>query len=135
MGRRGFSMREPWIPVVIVVILSAIAMVTLRRIGSESKVRIAVMHSLAILADSQDSYRRRHGTWATHLAPPAGEGSISLVTDQGSVVTLVHADSLGWYATATHPRLQGRQRTCYIFVGDNTPHDPRLTHPREPLCW
>lgn len=132
-SRRGFSLQEPWVAVVIVVVLALAALVSLRRMGVESRVRIVVQRNLAMLADSQKEHHRRFGTWATRLGPAFDSASVRMIPDSGALITITRADSLGWTASGTHPRLSGRRSTCYIFGGGGD-HDPRLKEPGKPLC-
>ena len=117
-------MQQPWFALAIVVVLAAGAFVLLRRIGRDSRLRIAVMHSLAMIADGQTFYHRRHGIYATTL---------DVIPDSGTTVTITHADSSGWTAEAMHPAIL-RINHCYIY-GGTIAHDPRLREPNEPVCW
>lgn len=134
-GRRGFAISDPWVTVVIVAVLAVVAMVVLRRVGSESRHRVRVQRNLAVLADSQDAFKRRNAVFAPAFGSVSGPGVVAFVPDSGALVTITHADSLGWAATATHPALKGRQSTCYIYGGGTAPHDPKLRRPNEPRCW
>ena len=130
----GFTTQEPWIPILIVIILAMIAFVTLRGIGRESRMRIAVLHSLAMIADAQETYHRAHRVYAGSVGPNDAPGAITVVPDSGALLTITHADSNGWAAEGTHPVLSRGSRKCYIF-GGTAPHDPRLRQPAEPVCW
>src|SRR3954464_12734745 len=94
LGARGFTTQEPWIPLIIVAILAMIAFVTLRRIGRESRIRIAVMHSLFMLAEAE----RGH-----HLSYHTYDPTLTITADSNAVVTVIRADSTGFVASATHP--------------------------------
>lgn len=133
-GRRGFSLSDPWVAIVIVVVLAVGAFVMLRRMGVESKLRIIVQRNLAVLADSQQAHRRRFGRWAERLGPVNDSAAVRMIPDSGAVIVITRADSLGWTATGTHPRLNGRRSRCYIYGGGG-PHEERLTKPNEPNCF
>jgi hypothetical protein len=131
---RRISAREPWFPLLIVIVLALFAFVTLRRIGRESRLRIAVLHSLAMVADAEEAYHVSHHTYAGTLGGAGVSGAISVLPDSGAMITIVHADSTGWTAEGAHPALGHGTRRCHIY-GGNAPHDPRLRTPGEPDCW
>lgn len=133
-GRRGFTTQEPWIPLVIVVLLAVIAFGTLKHLGRVSRVRFGVERDLAMLADAQTAHHHRYGSYASRIGSLADSGTVGMVADSGAVVTVTHGDSAGWSASGTHPALHGRNSTCYIYAG-NVAHDPRLVTPDEPRCW
>ena len=127
-------MREPWVALVIVIVLALIALVVLRRVGRDSRARFAVERNLAMLADSQTVHRRRYGSYAARGGNLSDPTTVRILADSGAVLTITHADSIGWSASGTHPALHGRNSTCYIY-GGNVSHDPRLVKPAEPRCW
>ena len=133
-NRRGFSLQDPWLAVVAVVVLAAAAFVLLRALGVESRVRISVQRNLAVLADSQAAHKRRFGTWARRLGGEMDSASVRMIPDSGAIITITNADSAGWTASATHPALHGRRSTCYVF-GGGAAHDPKLVKAGEPRCW
>ena len=126
-------MSDPWVALMTVIVLAVVAFVVLRRLGGETRLRTATMHSLAILADSQNAHHRRYGTWAAHIGRRPGRDTIALVADSGAVIGIARADSLGWEGIGTHPGVTSGARTCFIFGG--MPGDTRLTRPDEPKCF
>jgi hypothetical protein len=124
----------PWVAVVVVCVLAAIALVTLRALAVTSRKRLDVQRNLAFLADSQAEHHRRFGTYAPALGDAFDSLTVRLRPDSGTIIRVTSADSNGWTATGTHPVLHGRNSNCYIFGGAIT-HDPRLLHAGEPRCW
>jgi len=114
----------------LVILLAVAAFVLLRRAGRDSRLRTGVMHSLAMLSEQQDAHRQQFGNFAVRIAPEPGPDAVTLTSDSNAVVTITHADSLGWAAMATNPGLIRPPRTCYIWGGGTAPHDPRLTRAR-----
>ena len=116
-----------------VIILAVAALVVLRRMSYQSRLRIAVMHSLSVLADSQSAHRRRYGRWASAIGPRPGPDTITIALDSGAAVGILRADSTGWEGVGSHPLIQGGARLCMIFGG--LPRDSRLTRENEPRCF
>jgi type II secretory pathway pseudopilin PulG len=132
-GRRGLSLTDPLVTVVIVVLLALAAMFLLRRMGNRSQLRLIVQRNLAALADSQTTHRNRYRTYASRIGPAWDSITARLVPDSGAIISITHADSTGWAAAGTHPGL-GSRDACFIYGGDAA-HDPRLTQAKEPRCY
>ena len=122
---RGFTTQEPWIPLVIVIVLAMVAFVTLKRIGRESRLRVAVQHTLFTLSVSEREHHARRGTYSD---------TITVLPDSNAIITITHADSAGWLAEGSHPFLGRGTKKCYIY-GGRVAHDPRIARPDEPVCW
>ena len=122
---RGFTTQEPWIPLVIVIVLAMVAFVTLKRIGRESRLRVAVQHTLFTLSVSEREYHARHHTYSDTL---------TVLPDSNVIITITHADSAGWTAEGMHPFLGRGTKKCYIY-GGRVAHDQRIARPDEPVCW
>ncbi|HEY0969634.1 MAG TPA: prepilin-type N-terminal cleavage/methylation domain-containing protein [Gemmatimonadales bacterium] len=106
--RRGFTLVELLVVVVILGILAAFAIGAV--LQSRSRSFGAALHSdLRNLAAAQEGHLAEKGTYATDLTqlPVHASPGVTLVVTSG--------DSVGWGATATHPAAM--QPTCAIFHG------------------
>ncbi len=130
--RRGFTLRDPWALLALVILLALAAFFLFRRIGTDTRLRATVLHSLAILADSQAAYHRRHGVYAARIADAPAEGAVGVHPDAGVVLTMVLADSLWWSARGSHHAIAWAPRACSAYGG--APRDPALRHPNHPTC-
>lgn len=105
--RRGFTLLELLIVVLVIGVLAAVAIPKFS--GTRDKAYVTSMKSdLRNLITVQEAYMADHGTYA------AATGSLTYNASSGVTVTVGTADSGGWNATATHT---ATSRTCGIYVG------------------
>jgi hypothetical protein len=134
-SRRGLSVRDPIVTLALVIFLAAASFVILRRLGSSSRLRVELLHSLSDLNDAQTGFHRRHGHYAAHVGEVEGDSTIRFIDPNDAQLVITHVDSLGWTATAFNPRVATEPKSCYVYGGGITPHDPRLNDPGVAKCY
>ncbi len=117
--RKGFTLIEVLIVVVIIGILAAIAIPKFS--NTKGKAVAASMKSdLRNLASAQEGYWVEFRTYYGGAIPGAG---FTYRPTEGVTVTLISANDAGWSATATAP---GTPQTCVIFYGSAPPIPPAV---------
>lgn len=113
--RKGFTLVELLIVVVILGILAAIAVPKFR--NTKGKAYAATIKSdLKNLASIQEAYFYFNETYGSTL------NQLNFGSTDGVTITILEADGRGWSATATHP--SSWPLTCAIFYGDAAPPAP-----------
>jgi len=114
VDRRGFTMLEMIIVLVILAVLTAMASVTFSNRGAAA---LAVMKSdLHNLAIAQEAYYSDHGTYAN----VASDLNFDL---SANVTLLIRGNAQGWSARTEHT-LKANHR-CAMYVGDGVaPYSP-----------
>jgi len=134
-ARAGFTTSEPWIPLLMVVILAAVAFVSFRRTAHAARQRAILEHGLDLVAQGQREYLRFNHVYAGRFGPRMADGVARAEPDTVLAITIVHADSTGWAAVGTIPTLTGRRSHCGIFGGTGPPPNPEVTRPDTVDCW
>jgi type IV pilus assembly protein PilA len=116
--RRGFTLIEMLIVVVIIGILAAIAIPRFAQTKGKANVA-AVKSDLANLAREQEAYFSEHSAYAPNLA------LLKTTPSPGVTLTLVEASISGWSATAVHPAAV--PVTCSVFYGSAAPVAPAVS--------
>lgn len=118
-GRRGFSLQEPRVTLVIVLLLAVAAFGLLRMYGRQARLRTALERDLGLLSLAQTDHHRRFGFYARRFGPAESDNTVLLVPGTGNVITIERADSAAWSASGTHPALR-HHLTCAIRGGATT---------------
>lgn len=106
--RRGFTLIEMLIVVVIIGVVVAIAIPKFN--STKSKANAATLRSdLRNIASAQEAYFFEHSAYANSPA------LLKVISSPGVIVTIVSATSAGWSAKVTHP--QSYPLTCAVFSG------------------
>lgn len=117
-ARRGFTLVELLVVVLIIGVLAAIAVPKYR--GAKEKSYFAMMKSdLRNLATAQESYFQAYSTYYDGPIPVA---SVPLSPSTGVTVTLSDVTQTGWAAVATHSAIPGKQ--CAVYFGTAAPVAP-----------
>ncbi len=127
MTRRGFTLLELLVVVVVIGILATIAIP--RFGGAKQKAFVAAMKSdLKNFVTSEESYFADYNTYGSATNVVAA-GLFNATTD----VLLVSTDATGtgFSATATHPNAAGKN--CGVYVGSATP-PAMVTNEGEVAC-
>jgi len=113
--RKGFTLVELLIVVVVIGILAAIAIPKFQ--NTKGKGYAATIKSdIRNLTSMQEDYFYFNETYASALS------QLSFAGTDGVTITIVEADGRGWSATATHPAAY--PLTCAVFYGDAAPLAP-----------
>jgi type IV pilus assembly protein PilA len=113
--RKGFTLVELLIVVVVIGILAAIAIPKFQ--NTKGKGYAATIKSdIRNLTSMQEDYFYFNETYASTL------NQLSFAGTDGVTITIVEADGRGWSATATHPAAY--PLTCAVFYGDAAPLAP-----------
>jgi len=125
--RRGFTLIEVLIVVVILGILAAIAIPKYQK--TKDKAYFAVMRTdLRNLITAQEAYQQLAGAYYAGPIPASGT---DLTASAGVTITLSDVTNTGWAATATHASAPGR--ICAVYGGTATAPSP-ATAPNEIAC-
>ena len=118
-SRRGFTLIELMIVVVIIGVLAAIALPKFS--SSKEQAFVANMKSdLRNIATAQEGYFYENSTYYNGPVPdPTGAFKSSSPVS----ITLLNVTAGGWAATATHPNTS---RTCAIYYGSGGPVAPAV---------
>lgn len=107
-SRRGFTLVELLIVVVIIGVLAAIAIPKFQ--DTKGKANATSLRSdLRNMATAQEAYYYENGTYTSNLA------SLNISLTNGVTVTFGTVNSLGWAARVTHPLAYPIQ--CAMFIG------------------
>ena len=107
-ARRGFTLVELLIVVVIIGIIAAIAIPKFA--NTKGKAYYAAMRSdLRNLTTAEESYFYDHAKYSSDL------DSLHFTPSRGVQLTITEATVTGWSATSTHP--DAYPHTCAIFLG------------------
>ena len=106
--KRGFTLIEVLIVVVVIGILATIAIPKFSSMRSKSYVA-AVTSDLKNVASQQEVYLSDQNVYASDVT------NLDMTLTDAVSVTITEGDGRGWAATATHSGLSGRQ--CGIYFG------------------
>lgn len=111
--RRGFSLIELLVVIVVIAILAAIVVPRFIR-SKEQAVTAMLQADLRYLATLQEAYWNEHRTYSS------SPDDLGFSPSEGVVVTIAGSRD-GWGARADHP---GTPETCAFYVGAATPVAP-----------
>jgi prepilin-type N-terminal cleavage/methylation domain-containing protein len=125
--RRGFTLIEILIVIVILGVLAAIAIPKYGQ--AKARAHFAVMRTdLRNVMTAQEAYHQLRNTYYAGPIPVPGT---DLTTSAGVTITLSDVTDSGWAATATHASASGR--VCAVYDGAAAPPAP-ATSPGEIAC-
>jgi prepilin-type N-terminal cleavage/methylation domain-containing protein len=113
-GRRGFSLIELFVVLVVIGILVGLSIPRLHQFKHQ-------FYLTAMISDLRNLAATEEGYWSTGDSYTSDFSALRFNVSQGVWVTFVQADSLGWSATATH---DGDTSTCAIYYGNAPPVPP-----------
>ena len=121
----------------VIVIIGILAAIAIPRFAStrENAYLAAMRNDLRRLAEAEEVYLARSGTYANESASNVGGAAVPsaatrFVPSPGVSVNATANAGTGWKATATHT---GTPKRCYIFLGDQGPNGT-ATVAGEPRC-
>jgi prepilin-type N-terminal cleavage/methylation domain-containing protein len=127
LRRRGFTLIEILIVIVILGVLAAIAIPKYSQ--AKAKAYFTVMRTdLRNVMTAQEAYQQLSGTYYAGPIPVPGT---DLTASAGVTITLSDVTATGWAATATHAAAGGR--VCEVYDGTATAPPP-ATSPGEIAC-
>lgn len=106
-----------------------------QRLGSAARVRETLERNLGYLSVAEADYFQGAHRYTADLAVLNGRGPGPLTPDPGNTINILHADSAGFLAVGTNPRLRGAFRSCGIYLGVVTPPNAALKRPSTVACW
>ena len=115
MARRGFTLIEILMVVVIIGILAALAIPKFSRSRSMTY-SASIRSDLRTLSVAQEDYFLQYNSYA------ANPSLLNYLHSPGVTITVVQATTLGWSATGTHP--MAYPITCAVYWGPVTPVSP-----------
>ena len=115
-NRKGFTLIELVIVVVIIGILAAIAIPKFA--NTKEKAVLASMKSdLRNLVTAQEGFFSDEQTYATGYAAAQSATEVAFVPSVNNVITIANVTAAGWSATITNATLKGTIKTCGIYAG------------------
>ncbi len=140
-GRKGFTLTELLIVVVIIGILAAIAIPKFA--NTKEKAVVASMKSdLRTLVTAQEHFFSDNQDYAGGTDPAtqtngkAGAGKVAFAPSAGNVVAVKYAGADGWSATVTNPAVKSTASDeCGVYAGTAAPPDASLTTEGAPGCY
>ena len=108
-ARKGFTLVELLIVVVVLGILAAIAIPKFSSFRERSLMSMVIL-DLKNFASQQEVYHGENYSYASSVADVT-----AMVVSEGVNITVTQADGRGWAATGWHDALAGRQ--CGIYYG------------------
>ncbi|HEY5086728.1 MAG TPA: prepilin-type N-terminal cleavage/methylation domain-containing protein [Gemmatimonadaceae bacterium] len=113
-GRRGFSLIELFVVLVVIGILVGLSIPRLHQFKHQ-------FYLTTMISDLRNLAATEEGYWSTGDSYSSDFSALRFNVSQGVWVTFVQADSLGWSATATH---ENDTSTCAIYYGNAPPVAP-----------
>jgi type IV pilus assembly protein PilA len=107
-GRRGFTLVELLVVMVMIAILAAIAIPRFTR-TREQAFRSTMIADLKNLSSQQELFLVANATYGTDLT------SVGATASKGVTLDITEATPTGWAATAVHDALTGSQ--CGVYYG------------------
>ncbi len=110
-GRRGFTIIEMLVVMVVLGILATLAFARLQNTKEK-----AIIASLS--ADLHGVVEEQEGFYFTHRYYSATTDSLNPNYTTGNVVSILEATGSGWSGSVTNPKVT---RVCYVVVGNAAP--------------
>ena len=111
--RRGFSLLEIVLVLLIIVVLLALSVPGYRSVKDRAQMA-ALREELLQLRSAQEAFYAEHRSYATTLS------ELNFQTDSTLVIDLTSNDPrTGWTATVTSPLLNGGSGSCFLSSGSD----------------
>jgi prepilin-type N-terminal cleavage/methylation domain-containing protein len=133
-NRRGFTLIEILIVIVIIGILAAIAIPKFAN-SKDRAVLASLKSDLRNLMTAQETYFGDNQTYAPAIGPAPAAGVVAFQPSENNVLTLSTVTSSGWAGEATNPALKGSITKCGVYIGAGTPPNAAVKSEGALACY
>lgn len=131
--RKGFTLIEVLVVIVVMGILAAVAVPAFR--GTNKAVLASMRSDLRDLVIAQGEFFRQGQHYASAIGATQTTTQVTFVPSPNSAITLSSVTSTGWAAEVTNPTIEGTITRCGIFVGSGQAPNGAVKAEGAPACY